>query len=91
MEFFSQTELVIPAYQMAMLLLLNTLELLFGRIKLALLTTYLFTLYWGYILNRDYLLDSTKEGASNFTFIYFGFGLFMIILALLGFFAHKRK
>jgi len=56
MEFFSLTKLAIPVTQMALLIAMNTIALLFGRIKLALLITYLFTLYWGYVLNREILV-----------------------------------
>ncbi len=89
MEFFCVTELVIPAVQMALLLALNTLSLLFGRIKLALLITYSFTLYWGYVLNREYLMETGPEGMGGFVFIYFGFGLTVIFFALAGFLAHQ--
>ena len=56
MEFFSLTKLAIPVTQMALLIAMNTIALLFGRIKLALLITYLFTLYWGYVLYREILV-----------------------------------
>jgi len=78
---------------MAMLLILNTLSLLFGRIKLALLITYLFTLYWGYILNQELLIGSVlkKWSEFNFFFMYFGFGGVVVILSLIGFLAPKNK
>jgi hypothetical protein len=61
MEFFYSMELSIPAVQMAILLILNTLSFLFGIIKLALLITYLSTLYWGYILNQKFLIGSVLK------------------------------
>jgi hypothetical protein len=91
MAFLSLTELTIPAVQMAMLLMMNTLALLFGRIKLALLITYLFTLYWGYVLNRGFLIDSAYENVVHFTWIYFGFGIFVVIFALAGFLSHQHR
>ncbi len=91
MAFFFSTELVIPAIQMAVLLGLNTLALLFGRIKLALLITYTFTLYWGYVINRDFLMESGSEGIGCFAYIYFGFGLMVVIFALAGFLAHQHQ
>ena len=90
MDFFYATELVIPAIQMAILLGLNTLALLFGRIKLALLITYTFTLYWGYVLNRECLMGSGSGGVGSFAYMYFGFGLTVIIFALAGFLAHQH-
>ena len=56
MEFFSTAEIFIPVYQLILLLLVSTLTLLFGRTKLALIINYLFTLYWGFVFNRDLLL-----------------------------------
>ena len=89
MEFFHTTELAIPLFQVALLLMLSTLALLFARIKLALLVNYLFTFYWGYILNREHLFGSNLEKISHFSVLYFGFGLVIIILALTGFIAQK--
>lgn len=76
---------------MAMLLMLNTLALLFGRIKLALLITYLFTLYWGYVLNMGFLINSASKSGGNFTWIYFGFGTIVVIFALAGFLSHQKR
>jgi hypothetical protein len=87
MEFFHTTELAIPLFQVVLLLVLSTLALLFGRIKLALLFNYLFTLYWGYILNREHLLGSNLERIGHFSALYFGFGLVIVFLALVGFLA----
>ncbi len=89
MEFFHTTELVIPLFQVALLLMLSTLALLFGRIKLALLVNYLFTFYWGYLLNRELLFGSNLERISHFNVLYFGFGFVIIILALIGFIAQN--
>ena len=93
MGFFYSMELTIPVFQMAMLLILNTLSLLFGRIKLALLITYLFTLYWGYILNQELLIGSVLKNLSQFSFflMYFGFGGVVVILSLIGFLVPKNK
>ena len=93
MDFFYSMELSIPAVQMAMLLILNTLSLLFGRIRLALIITYLFTLYWGYILNQQLLPRSVVNDAnqSSYFFMYFGFGVVVVIFSLIGFLAPKNR
>jgi len=65
--------------------MLSTVAVLFAGIKLALLMNYLFTLCWGYILNREHLLGSNLEKISHFNALYFGFGFVIIILALIGF------
>jgi hypothetical protein len=86
-------ELTIPAYQMAMLLILTTLSLLFGKIRLALIITYLFTLYWGYVLNQKLLAGSVLKDFNQFFYfsMYFGFGIVVVILSLIGFIAPKNK
>jgi hypothetical protein len=75
--------LAVPLAENSLLLLSSTLALVFGRIKLALLINYCFTLYWGYFLNVDII---TEYGLTDtFTYMYFGFGLAILLLALVGF------
>jgi hypothetical protein len=85
MEFFSTAEISIPVYQMILLLLVSTLSLLFGRTKLALIINYLFTLYWGFVFNRDLLLGHELEYCY---LLYWGFGASIAILAAVGFLIH---
>lgn len=82
------TQLSIPLFQVVILLGLTSIAILFGRMRLALITTYLFTLYWGYFLNRDLLFGFMKD-LDYFVFLYFGFGIMVAILAALGFMVHK--
>ena len=89
MEFFYMTQLAVPLFHVGLLLVLSTLALLAGRIKLALLVNYLFTLDWGYIFNRELLVGSDLEKLEYFTMMYFGFGLVIVILAFIGFLAHR--
>ena len=84
MDLFYATELAVPAPQIILLLMLVTGALLFGRVKLALLINYIFTLYWGYFFNRDVLLDYA-ESVDYFVLIYFGFGFLVVIFAMIGF------
>ena len=88
MEFFYSTELAVPISQITLLLVFSTLALLFGRAKLALIINYVFTLYWGYGFNREQLMGSGIEKIDYFTPFYFGFGLLIVILALIGFMIH---
>ncbi|MBU2489136.1 MAG: hypothetical protein KKA60_07075 [Proteobacteria bacterium] len=90
MEFLYTTELTIPLYQIALLLSLTTLALLFGRIKMALLIDYLFTVYWGYVLNSSTLMNLGSEMEDWFTIFYLGFGFIIILLALVGFLTHPE-
>ena len=89
MEFFMLAELTVPLLHIALLLVLNTLALLLGRVKLALLVNYLFALYWGYIFNRELLVGSDLEKLDHFTMLYFGFGAVIVVLALAGFLTQR--
>jgi hypothetical protein len=88
MDVFLTTKLGVPMLHIILLLTGSTAALLFGRIRLALLVNYLFTLYWGYILNRN-LFDSLKQ-PDLFYSLYFGFGVAIALLGALGFFAHRH-
>ena len=82
--------LSIPMVQLILLMLMSTMSLLFGKLKLALLINYLFTLHWGYILNRNNLMDMGFENFQLFTFIYFIFGLGIVLVAAFAFMFQKN-
>ncbi len=83
MEFLFTTELRVPLMQIIALLTLVTAGLLLGRIKLALLITYLFTMYWAYVVDADSFNSLHKLNV--FTASYLGFGLIVTALAAIGF------
>ena len=85
MEMLYSTELAIPMYQVGVLLFLSSLALFAGKTKIALIINYLFVLYWGYWLNREAVLGYGIPQLDLFTICYFGFGILIIILALIGF------
>jgi len=83
--------LPIPTYQILLLLLISTFALLFGKIRFALLVNYAFSLYWAYFFNRENLLGSGHAGSGFYIFLYFGFGLVVFLLAVVGFlFGHEK-
>ncbi len=90
MDFFYALDISVPLSQIAVLLLLSTLALLYGRAKLALLINYVFTVYWGYFLNRDFMSNSAGV-TEMFSLIYFGFGIGIILLAMLGFLVQGKQ
>ena len=90
MEILYSTELSVPLFQITLLLTLTTLALLFGKMRLALLINYLFTFYWGFIFNQDFMLKPASTEVNNFAFAYFGFGFMIVILALFGFLAQRN-
>lgn len=89
MEYLQATQLAVPLNQIALLLTFSTLSLLFGKLRLALLINYCFTLYWGYVFNRDSLFGVRLEGLDYFSAAYFGFGVIIVTLAMIGFVVHR--
>ena len=87
MEFFFTTELAVPLSQVVALLTLVTAGLLLGRTKLALLITYLFALYWAYVLDAD--LFNSLHKLNVVTVSYLGFGLIVTALAAIGFLGRR--
>ncbi len=85
MEMLFAKELTIPLYQVGLLLLLGSLVLLLGRLKLALLINYLFVFYWGYWLNKEVIFGPGIPSIKSFTLGDYGFSALMFILALIGF------
>jgi len=88
-EFFTSTQLAVPLSNVIMLLVLSTGAMLFGRLRLALIINYCFTLYWGYIVNIDVFTSGGLLKLNTFTLLYFGFGLIILILALIGLMHHE--
>jgi len=91
MDLIHSTELSIPILQIVMLLLLSTVALLFGKVKMALLVNYMFTMYWGYGFGWEYLKNSGFANLDYFTYIYFGFGFVIVAMAIIGFLAPSNK
>ena len=84
MGLIMSAKISIPFMQILLLLIFGTLFLLFGKVKLALITTYLFTFYWGFGANFG------KAGIFNpdilpwFSFSYLVFGFIIAILFIAG-------
>ena len=88
METLYSMELTIPLYQVGLLLILVSLVLLLGRLKLALLVNYLFVFYWGYWLNKATIFGPGITQINSFTLGVYGFSALIFVLALIGF-LHK--
>jgi len=85
MEAINSIVIEIPVIQIVLLLALSTVFLLFRRDKLALLTNYVFVLYWGYVFNQDVLFGLFGSNLNYFIAFYFGFGLTVSFLAIFSF------
>jgi hypothetical protein len=89
MDTLASTQLTIPVLQVVLMLALSTGSLIIGRIKLALLINYCFALYWGYIANMDLFSAGGATTFNNYTFTYFGFGIVIVLLAMIGLVAKR--
>ena len=90
MDFFLNTDLTIPMIQIVILLLFSTVAMLFGKLRLALIINYVFTLHWAYIFNRDRYMDMGLEQFDLFTIVYFIFGLGVVLLATVAFLFNRE-
>ena len=77
--------LTIPAWQVALYVLIISLFMLAGRHKLTLLTTYLFTLYWGFFLYWGDVMASLGSFPTLAT-LYLLCALLHVTLTLIAFF-----
>lgn len=89
LDYFLNISLTIPIIQLILLMLISTISLLFGRLKLALIVNYLFTLNWAYIANRDKLMDMSSENFELYSIMYFIFGLGIVVTASFAFMFQK--
>ena len=89
LDYFLNISLTIPIIQLILLMLISTMSLLFGRLKLALIVNYLFTLNWAYIANRDKLMDMSSENFELYSIMYFIFGLGIVVTASFAFMFQK--
>jgi hypothetical protein len=87
--YFLSISLTIPIIQLILLMLISTISLLFGRLKLALIVNYLFTLNWAYIANRDKLMDMSSANFELYSIMYFVFGLGIVLTASFAFMFQK--
>ncbi len=87
-ELFKSTEIVIPFGQAFVFISLISIFMLFRKLKFALITTYLFSCYWGFVLNAKYFISKTG-GVEAALFIYGFFGLLMLALTIYSFFFHE--
>lgn len=90
MDFFFSTKISIPLFQILLLLILSTAVLLYGKVRLALVINYIFTMYWGYVFNREYLRGFGYEKLDAFSLVYLAFGLVIVLLVFVGFSAQRE-
>lgn len=85
--FFNQLPdivLAVPAWQMALYIVIISLFMLADRLKLCLIITYLFTLYWGFFLYWAEAMASVGR-LPGLSLIYLIGGIMHITLTLIAF------
>ena len=90
MESLFASELSVPVYQIMFLLVIMTVALLFGYLKLGLLFCYVFVFYWGNIFNIRTVFDDADPNVTTVSFLFIGFGLIISFLAMVGFLLNKE-
>jgi len=83
METLLTTEITISLSQILTLISLTTFALVFGYARLALVLNYCFLVYCGYFSNSLLFNDGVLR-FDSITFPYMGFGLAVLLLAMLG-------
>ena len=90
MEGLLSTEFTVSLHQIMILLAIMTIALLFGYLKAGLFITYGFLFYWSNIFEIGSVFEKTDPNLATTSFLYLGFGLIIIFLAMVGFLLHKR-
>ena len=90
MEIITSTQLTVSTLQLILLLILSTIALLIGRLRLALFINYCFTLYWGYVVNFDLFVAQGVNKLTGYTVLYFSIGAVIFLLALVGLIMHRK-
>ena len=79
---FPAADLVIPAWQMTLYVSFISIFMLARDYKMSLITTYLFTLYWGFFLYFGDFVGSVTSFAPT---IFIVFGMIHVVLTLIAF------
>ncbi len=83
---FPAADIVIPAWQMTLYVSIITIFMLVQDYKLSLITTYLFTLYWGFFLYFGDFFGSVSSFAPT---LFIVFGLIHVVLTLIAFWQER--
>ncbi|MCC6347180.1 MAG: hypothetical protein IT388_08350 [Nitrospirales bacterium] len=91
LKFIADTSmLAIPFGQMLIFVVINSFCLLFGKYKLGLLVSYCFVLFWGFISNREFFIDTFGQTTWGLI-IYALSGIVMVVVLIVGFFQSSRE
>ncbi len=89
MGILMDTSVVIPANQMFLFVALLSVFLLFGKQHLCILITFIFTFYWGFVLNMDVFVNRIgNTGAAMALYLISGFVI--VLMIIISFFAGDK-
>ncbi|HET58540.1 MAG TPA: hypothetical protein ENN35_08890 [Deltaproteobacteria bacterium] len=85
MDVLLNAQVSVPLTQIAALLILGTIIILWGKFRIALILMYLFLFFWGYLLTDsiDFVKaidDMNLETAA----VYYGFGILIAVFVVIG-------
>jgi len=85
LEQFSTIKLTIPATEMGLYIILITLFMLIRRYNLCIVTTYLFTFYWGFFLYwKEFVTSLGRYPTAEAVYVLSG--VVFLVLILIAFF-----
>ncbi|HQL00747.1 MAG TPA: hypothetical protein PK090_08235 [Smithellaceae bacterium] len=90
MENLIMTEFCVPLNQLMLLLGIMTVALLFGYAKFGLMACYGFLFYWANVFSIRSTVENSDPSLATSSFLFLGFSLVIIFLALVGFLLHKQ-
>jgi len=88
-ELLTSTELVVPFGQVILYVTLISLCMVFYKLKLALIISYLFVLHWGFVLNKASFISKLGEVKYG-TYVYGLIGMIIFVLSVISFFRKEE-
>jgi hypothetical protein len=90
METLLSTPITVPMSQIICAMLLCTIALVFGRVKVALFVAYCFMLYWGKPWNLQLFTDTVPAKLNGAELALIGFCFVTVLLAMMGLVFNKE-
>ena len=84
-NFFSDKAFSIPLWQIGLLILVNLFCLLSGKHRSGLLVSSFSMLYWGFVLNKAYFVETLG------LFLYFFSGFVMVVMLMISLFVRDES
>jgi hypothetical protein len=81
-------EISIPIWQVCLFMLLISVFMLFGRLRLSLLTSYCFSFFWVFIVNKE--VFTKQDNQTLYGMAFFVCGLLVIAFSIWSFFVETK-